>query len=81
MNHSIEELKRELGPIVAAARKIRSVREEDLRREGMEFLKLAWDWVHIGDFDMARRALRNALSIFHPPPWPVLSGNDFCRPR
>jgi hypothetical protein len=80
MDLSPEELKRELGPIVAAARKMHSA-QEDLRREGMEFLKLARDWVHIGDFEMARRALRNALSIFSAPPWPVLTGDEFCRPR
>lgn len=80
MSPSTEEIRRELRHIVAAARRMHSV-ERSLRRDGMEFLKLAKDWVHIGNFDMAHRALRNALSIFEPPPWPVLSGDEFCRPR
>jgi hypothetical protein len=64
--------------IVKAAQRMHAV-TPSLRAEGMEFLKLAKDWLHIGDFEMAERALTNALAIFEPPPWPQLSGDDFCR--
>jgi len=37
-----------------------------LRAEGMEFLIAARESILLGDFDGAKNAIRNALSVFHP---------------
>lgn len=36
------------------------------RREGMEFLIFAREWIRIGDFDGAGVAMKNALSVLRP---------------